>query len=319
MNYISPELIAKAKETDLLTYLMRVAPNELVRVSNREYKTASHGSLRISDGKWMWWSRGIGGRSAIDYLVKVEGMTFIDAVWSVLESDGTKIISDGKVSNHQPKKQFTLPPAAPNNKRAIQYLKSRGIPESIINYCIGKGVLYESDLYHNVVFVGYDEDRIPRYAALRGTGDKVFKGEVSGSDKRFAFRFVNPKSDTLLVFEGAIDLLSYMALKQLYRKQPDAENLLSLSGVHGFADSESRKLPIALESFLEHGPRIKTIYLHLDNDNVGRRASDALVNLLPIQYRVFDMPVPNGKDVNDYLKYVLDDRKQKCTDERVDR
>ena len=53
---------------DLLTYLKNYEPYELVHFSGNTYTTRTHDSLKISNGKWMWWSRGIGGRSALDYL-----------------------------------------------------------------------------------------------------------------------------------------------------------------------------------------------------------------------------------------------------------
>ena len=80
MTYYSKNIIDKAKEMDLLTYLRNYEPNELVRVSHNVYSTKTHDSLKISNGMWMWWSRGIGGKSAVDYLVKVRGMSFIEAV-----------------------------------------------------------------------------------------------------------------------------------------------------------------------------------------------------------------------------------------------
>ena len=36
----------------------------------------------------------------------------------------------------------------------------------IIQYCLKTGQIYESENYHNVVFVGMDQSGIPRYAAL---------------------------------------------------------------------------------------------------------------------------------------------------------
>ena len=69
MPYIAPEVIAEAKRMDLLTYLRTYEPGELVRYSGNTYCTREHDSLKISNGKWMWWSRGIGGRSALDYLI----------------------------------------------------------------------------------------------------------------------------------------------------------------------------------------------------------------------------------------------------------
>ena len=76
MPYIAPEVITEARRMDLLTYLRAYEPNELVRFSGNTYTTRTHDSLKISNGKWMWWSRGIGGNSALDYLVKVKGLSF---------------------------------------------------------------------------------------------------------------------------------------------------------------------------------------------------------------------------------------------------
>ena len=65
MPFIAPELIIQAKQMDLLTYLRNYEPYELVKFSGNTYCTRTHDSLKISNGKWMWWSRGIGGKSAL--------------------------------------------------------------------------------------------------------------------------------------------------------------------------------------------------------------------------------------------------------------
>ena len=80
MGYVTPEQITQAKELDLLTYLQRYAPHELAHVSGNTYCTREHDSLKISNGKWNWFSRGIGGKTALDYLIKVQGFSFIQAV-----------------------------------------------------------------------------------------------------------------------------------------------------------------------------------------------------------------------------------------------
>ena len=80
MPYIPKDQIAAAREMDLLTYLRRFEPQELVHVGGNTYATRSHDSLKISNGMWYWWSRGIGGRSALDYLIKVKGLEFRQAV-----------------------------------------------------------------------------------------------------------------------------------------------------------------------------------------------------------------------------------------------
>lgn len=73
--YVSKEQIAAAREMDLLTYLQYFEPEELIHFSGNTYTTRSHNSLKISNGKWCWWSQGIGGRSALDYLIKVRGLS----------------------------------------------------------------------------------------------------------------------------------------------------------------------------------------------------------------------------------------------------
>ena len=80
MGYVTPEDVARAKEMDLLTYLQTYEPGNLVHFSGNTYSTREHDSLKISKGKWHWFSRGIGGRTALDYLIKVEGYPFPQAV-----------------------------------------------------------------------------------------------------------------------------------------------------------------------------------------------------------------------------------------------
>ena len=90
MSYIAAEDVAKAKEMDLLTYLRNYEPQELVHVSGNTYCTREHDSLRISNGKWCWFSQGIGGRSALDYLIKVKGIPFTQAAEIILGREAEK-------------------------------------------------------------------------------------------------------------------------------------------------------------------------------------------------------------------------------------
>ena len=80
MPYIPPSVVQEVKRMDLLTYLKNYEPYELVHFSGNTYTTRTHDSLKISNGKWMWWSQRTGGRSALDYLIKVRGYSFLEAV-----------------------------------------------------------------------------------------------------------------------------------------------------------------------------------------------------------------------------------------------
>jgi hypothetical protein len=77
---VSPEQIEWARRLDLLSYLQQYEPDELVRLGGGVYSTRTNDSLKISRGKWFRWSTGVGGISALDYLVKVRDMSFVGAV-----------------------------------------------------------------------------------------------------------------------------------------------------------------------------------------------------------------------------------------------
>lgn len=298
MPQVTKEQIRRAKQPDMLTYLQEYEPQELVKVSPGVYCTRTHDSLKISNGKWCWWSKGIGGRSALDYLIKVRGIAFTDAVLMLCDVSMTTRVQY-KANTGTRRKPFVLPNAYVNNDRVTRYLMNRGIDRSIIERCITDGLLYE-DVRHNCVFVGLD-GQTPKYAMLRGTSSKIrFMGEVQRSNKRYSFSLSeNPKADSLLVFESAIDLLSYISIERLKGVEPQS-NYLSLSGVYRPGKNASH-LPVSLERYLNEYRHIRKIVLCLDNDEAGRIATDAIRTLLSDSYVVQDMPPPNGKDCNDYL------------------
>ena len=298
MPYVSPEDIQRAKEMDLLTYLRNYEPEELVYVSGETYCTREHDSLKISNGKWHWFSRGFGGVTALDYLIKVRGYTFLDAVNTIL---GRAAEKPPVFYVQKPKQERTLllPELNDNMDRAVQYLLSRGIDREIIEHCIIRRLLFETKKYHNVMFVGYDQTGKARYAALRGTlGD--FKGEVTGSDKHFSFVLADdPQAVSVHIFESAIDALSYATLLKMTGRNWQQAPLLSLAGV--YQPKRENVVPVALDRFLREHPTVNTLLLHLDNDEVGRGASKGIIGGLGEGYRVIDSPPPDTKDVNDYL------------------
>ena len=172
MSSVSQEQIAKAKEWDLLSYLQAYEPQELKRSGPHEYCTRAHDSLKISNGKWCWNSRGIGGRTALDYLIKVRGMDFVGAVETL---SGYR--APPPQQRPKPAKPFTLPPASRFPSDAVAYLQERGIDPELIGACIQAGTLYQSRKYQNCVFVGRDAQGRARSASLRGTRD-MFRRDV---------------------------------------------------------------------------------------------------------------------------------------------
>lgn len=108
----------KVRALDLLTYLQNYEPDELVKICRGNYSTKSHDSLKISNGLWYWFSRQVGGKSALDYLIKVRNYSFTEAVGYLINK------LDNVVVNNQEKsiKDIELPPPASNNTIAINYL-----------------------------------------------------------------------------------------------------------------------------------------------------------------------------------------------------
>lgn len=329
MDYYSKEDMQQAKQMDLLPYLLQYEPQELVHVTKNTYCTREHDSLKISNGKWYWFSRGIGGRSALDYLIKVKGIPFTEAVGMVLgrvaqmppvshiqtqlqdqpealgKSEGFgKPVTEGQLKREQ-RKELLLPKAVDGRPDCvIGYLVDRGIDRPLIEACINHKLLYESEQYHNAVFVGYDQEGVARYAAIRGTRGP-YKGEATGSDKRFSFSLCLPRQPpTVHVFESAIDLLSYATLEHRAGRDWRGDALLSLAGV--FKQKREKVVPVALAQFLSDHPSVKTVCLHLDNDEIGRSAAKGIIEGLSGQpYKVINQPPSRGKDVNDQLLWEL--------------
>ena len=215
MPFIAPELIIQAKQMDLLTYLKNYEPYELVKFSGNTYCTRTHDSLKISNGKWIWWSRGIGGRSALDYLIKVKGYSFLEAVETIIGHTAIQAPVYEKPQAKEENKPLLLPEKCVSNRVITEYLFGRGIDFEIINYCISNDLIFESLPYHNVVFVGYDEKKEPKYAAYRSTNKRRIMGDCSGSKKDYSFRLGKENLEEVHLFECAIDLLSYATLAKL--------------------------------------------------------------------------------------------------------
>lgn len=302
---VSREQIKEARKLDLLSFLQQYEPNELVKIAPGVYSTRSYDSVKISKGKWYRWSRGYGGVSALDYLVKVREMDFVSAVRYLC--DLSKYIPENKPQSFlrapNSPTPFVLPPGNKNNDRVIQYLLARGIHSGLIRSCINTGRVYE-DTRHNCVFVGFDEHDNPCFAFVRSSDpNSTFMHEVSGSNKMYSFSLPPQKNSVKLnVFESAIDTLSYVSLELMCNYQWKADHYLDLSGIY-----QPRKnvyetpIPIALAAYLQNNGQIKSINLCFDNDNAGKLAAQSIIALLRNKYEVQYTPPKFGKDYNEQL------------------
>ena len=305
-DYIPPNLLQKAKEMDLLTYLINFNPSELVKITEDTYSTKTHDSLIISNNLWHRFSTNEGGKTALDYLIKVEGYSLQEAARIILNHQNIELKQVSKKENKEPK-TIVIPIRNKDNNIAIEYLKNRGIDEDIIKYCIDNKLLYQEQNTNNVVFIGYDNNHNIKYAGCRSTGEKRIMRDAKGSSKEFSFRLLSETNkESVHLFESSIDLLSYATLLKLKGYDWHNQNLIALAGVYQPANKiEQSKVPITVLNFLQNNPSINQIVIHFDNDRAGRDATKAFIIALDKKYDIYDIPAPYGKDINDYLCYAL--------------
>ena len=302
MSYVSPEMIARARTVDLFSFLQVHEPNELVQCKGGVYCTATHDSLKISNGKWFWFSRGFGGASALDYLVKVRNMNFIDAVNCV--NGVAEMPSFSTVRKQMVKKydHICLPRFNFECKTVKPYLMSRGIDEGIVDYFIRKRQIAEADKNGYALFFGKDDSGNILQCSIRATDGSSAKWDAGGSNRAYSFGLcAESEPKTLYLFESAIDLMSYLTLEKQAGHKLDGF-YLSLSGVYKPRGRlEDTKIPVALERCLEQYP-IQRIELCLDSDDAGQLAAKGMMAVLGECYEMCYRPPPFGKDYNEYLQ-----------------
>lgn len=303
MPGVTREQIDAAKKIRAIDFLRKYRSDELVPSQCRgEFELRSHDSFKINgeNSVWHWKSRDIGGKSALDYLIHVEGVGFLDAVQMLM--DEAPVVEQLLLANKPEQREFLLPGAAPDNRRVYAYLLSRGIDRDVIDDCVRAGILYESAVYHNAVFLGTDGSGTPRYAFLRGTYTKTtrhFRAEVAGSDKRYSF-CLPPEGESrrVAVYEAAIEVLAHLSLEQTRDKYR-----LSLGGIYapkeGIAATSFKK-PTALTAFLEQHPNVCEIEICTNNDHAGRWAAEHIRREYEGKYRIImNLPAREGADYGD--------------------
>ena len=290
--YIDNSIVEQARNTDMVDFLSKRNGFTFVRQGDT-YRCKQHPSLAVKDDRlsFFWHSKGIGGHGVLDYLIKIENMTFRDAVQSL----------SGAVQPTAPpqrmevrKKTLELPEKTGIPIRLYDYLcKKRGIDPDIVNTLIHRGMLYE-DRRGNVVFVGFDEQGKPRFASLRGTrGD--YRGDCAGSDKRYGFSVSFPNTDQLYIYESPIDLMSMASIENDFRGSGEAWKSRSRLSLSGTTDT-------AIPFFLNQHKEVKELVFALDNDPAGREASNSLSRKYAEKGYFVRIEPPYRKDWNEDLQ-----------------
>lgn len=285
-----------ANSVDLAEYL-RVRGEKLER-AGREYKliysdvSGNHDSITIRGSTWFDHKNQTGG-GAIKFMQEFYDMDFQTAVQELLGQRVTPLShSPPKVSAKEEKKEFRLPQANTNMHRVYAYLiKQRFIATDIISYFAKQHTLYEDKEHHNAVFVGVDENGVPRQAHKRSTSTfgNSFRQTIEGSDTKYSFAHFG-ESGKLFIFEAPIDMLSYLTL---YPENWQEHSYIAMNGVY----------ENAVLTALKGHSNLSEIVICTDNDVGGIDAADRLSDILEEKgYADIKRLVPEFKDWNECLK-----------------
>jgi len=292
---IDDNTVAQARAADALAFFEKYNGFTFTQRGG-EYRCRQHPSLAVKSDRlsWFWHSKGIGGHGVLDYLVKIENMSFREAVEVVT---GITPATAPPRRETEPPKMLVLPERAGIPLRLYDYLcNKRGIDSDVVNTLIQRKMLYE-DRRGNVVFIGFDEQGKARFASVRGTyGDCSFRGDCAGSDKRYGFYMAAcAPSERLYIFESAIDAMSHASLVNAATGDTGAwkqHGRLSLSGTSG----------TALDFFLNQHKSVKELVFCLDNDRAGLEASVLFARKHADNGYRTRHELPQGKDFNEDLQ-----------------
>lgn len=293
--------IDRAKEVNLFDYC-EYKGIELTKDDNNDnYRVIGNQGLIIRDN-FFWHGDKREKHDSIAFVQKVLGIGFKEAVNELLSyqrKQGNEMPSASRqaggsgaeLEKKEVKGEFVLPVKAPDNKRVFAYLtKTRGLPQSLVNEMIDRGLLYQ-DYKGNCVFVCYDELGNPSGAILRGSRtDKVFKGWAVNSNAEYGWLIKPEKqSGTVFVTESPIDALSYFAYYPSIRMREFY--YLALGGLNIGA----------IEKFLSNHEEVKRIVLGIDTDEAAQKRFESIRDRFSSEYEIVDSRPKEGKDWNEAL------------------
>ena len=297
MPLYTKEQIEEANSISLVEYLQ--LRGEALKASGSEYKWiyrdggGEHDSISIRENKWYDHKNGTGGYT-VAFLQDFYGMRFTEAMRELLNETPQLHKRINKEAKPEPAKPFQLPEKASNMKNLFAYLiKKRFLSQEIVQFFVENKLLYQEKQYNNIVFVGMDENGVPREAHKKSPFDQHagFKATVSGSDSRYSFCYRGDGA-RLYVFEGAVDLLSFLTL---YPEQWQEQSYIALDGLS----------PKAMLHLLDGNKAITEINICTDFDPAGIEAYDKFRDLLlakGYQSEQINCLYPDYKDWNEDLK-----------------
>ena len=293
MPYINftDEQKERANSVDLPNFLER--QGETLERSGSEWRWVNNRGVTVRGNEWYNHYDGRGG-GPVQFVQEYYDKLYPEAVNMLLNGEQGYISAHEKQKIKKERALFMLPERNDTMRRVFAYLmKQRCIDGDIISHFAHERTLYEDKDYHNAIFVGCDENGVPKHAQKKGTYSiGSYRGDSEGSDPRYCFRHIG-SGDTLRVFEAPVDMLSYITMHKMDWK---TQNYVTLGGV-----TEHAMLWV-----LEMNPHITKIRLCLDHDQAGIEAAYRLAETLGgIGYDNVEFVLPINKDWNEDRKSQL--------------
>ena len=284
-----------ARQTDIADLLRR--QGETLKRSGSELEWRD-GSQKVTVRGNLWFHQyDQEGGDAIDFVRRFYNKTYPEAMEYLLGGCGGTLTVSPPVQR-KPPKPFVLPEKNENMRRVFAYLMNRrGIDRDVLYAFTHKGMIYESADYHNAVFVGFDQDGIPRHAHKRGSGsESTYKGNQDGSLPEYSFHW-HGTSDKLYLFEAPIDMLSFISIHKNGWKNH------SYAAACGVSDQ-------VLWQMMKDNPNIQRVYLCLDSDEPGQAAAKRISDKLFTKGIQHEILVPIYKDWNEDLLHPAEEMEE---------
>ncbi len=273
------------------------------------FRQENTASFSVNHDENVWYDHGIGvGGSIIDLVARMEGCSVGEAIRRLEnEAFGGSATGIGAgahsfFSHREASAASQRPePEKPRieivsvgelkHPALVDYLADRGIdPAAARKYCNEVRYRIGDREYFAIGFRNDAGGWELRSRSFKGSSTpKNITTIRGGGDRDTSTTSASANgSDTVMVFEGFIDFLSYLSLKQNPSPTIDTTVLNSVANLR-------RAIP-----FLESH---RTIHAFLDNDEAGRKTLESLREYLPGSEVVDQSPFyRNHKDLNDYWK-----------------
>lgn len=302
---VSQDEIEKANEIDLVAYAE--SKGESFIRQGQYYRHNKHDSLLITNNKWFWNSKQVGGFGAISFAQHFYDLKFPEAVQDINDRNIEKK-NEVKYTDYR-KENFRYPleyEVSSQNNIKKYLVEERMLSPLIVDWLIKKDLIAE-DRMKNVVFKWREKGGKgeviggERQGTVLMEDGKRFKQNIANSDQKSGFQIDIGKPNKLAVFESPIDALSYW---QLNIKKLKDVRLLSMSGLKDMTFLHS------VTSLQREGHDIEKVIMAVDNDEAGRNFIKKANESYTFKEGSFVAEYPENKDWNEDLQKRIKKEKQ---------